>query len=94
MLVDIMEAILDIDTNGKDGYQFFKDLLDVDLSFDEDCLHLAVSTPKLPTVSKIPKHVPNSYLHFCDFFSRIKTILYFLLCFSFMVEHLWLVRNY
>ena len=32
MLVDIMEAILNIDTNGKDGYQFFKDLLDVDLS--------------------------------------------------------------
>ena len=68
MLVDIMEAILNIDTNGKDGYQFFKDLLDVDLSFDEDCLHLAVSTPKLPTVSKIHMHVPNSYLHFSEFF--------------------------
>ena len=82
MLVDIMEAILNIDTNGKDGYQFFKDLLDVDLSFDEDCLHLAVSTPKLPTVSKIHNHVCiqvhmyamhvgtylNLFSRFCKFF--------------------------
>ena len=36
-----------MDLDGKTGYELFEELLDVNLSFDEDCLHLAVSTPRL-----------------------------------------------
>jgi hypothetical protein len=53
LVLGIIEAIYKVEiTDNTTVDQFFDELLDISLSFSEDCLHLAVYTPEIPEVLK------------------------------------------
>ena len=53
-LISLLEALLEIDLYGRLVDDVLQDLIDVSLSVDEDCLHLAVSTPSLEPNEPLP----------------------------------------
>ena len=48
ILLGLVEGLLEVDLIGHPVADVIRDLLDVELSVAEDCLHLAVSTPQIP----------------------------------------------
>ncbi len=53
VVIAIMERILDTNMVGKTVGEWLEEFLDMSVSFSEDCLHLAVSTPKIPTAAEV-----------------------------------------
>ena len=47
-LLELVEALLEKPLIGERVDEVLRDILDVEVSVQEDCLHLAVSTPSLP----------------------------------------------
>ena len=48
-LIRMMEDLLETPMVNQTVGQVLEDILDIQISVDEQCLHLAVSTPQLPT---------------------------------------------
>ena len=54
LFIGIIENMLKVNLTEKSGYDLLDELIDVqNVEFVEDCLHLAVSTPKIPQVGSI-----------------------------------------
>jgi len=53
-IIRLIEALLEVPLYGETVEDAIRDLLDVDVSVDEDCLHLAVSTPDLNPDKPLP----------------------------------------
>ena len=53
-IIHLLEALLEVPLYGQTVENVIRDLLDVDLSVAEDCLHLAVSTPDLEPPELLP----------------------------------------
>ena len=53
-IIHLIEALLEVPLYGQTVSDVIRDLLDVDLSINEDCLHLAVSTPNLNPEKPLP----------------------------------------
>ena len=53
-IVHLLEALLEVPLYDQTVENVLRDLLDVDLAVDEDCLHLAVSTPHLEPTEPLP----------------------------------------
>lgn len=53
-IIHLIEALLEIPLFGETVTNVIRNLLDVDVSVDEDCLHLAVSTPNLKPDKLLP----------------------------------------
>ena len=51
--------MLNTTLEGKTVGQVLEDLLDINLSVSEDCLHLAVSTPNIPKEVRAPLIAPT-----------------------------------
>ena len=51
--------MLNTTLEGKTVGQVLEDLLDINLSVSEDCLHLAVSTPNIPKEVRAPVIAPT-----------------------------------
>lgn len=53
-IIRLIEALLEIPLYGEMVSDVIRQLLDVDVSVNEDCLHLAVSTPRLTQDNLLP----------------------------------------
>lgn len=53
-IIHLIEALLEIPLFGQTVEDAIRQLLDVDVAVDEDCLHLAVSTPDLTPNEPLP----------------------------------------
>ena len=51
----ILEDFLEVPMINKTVGQVVEDIFDVQVSMDEDCLNLAVSTPFIPSIEKSPQ---------------------------------------
>ena len=58
-VIVVLEDMFEIQVAGLTVAEVIEELLDVSLAVEEDCLHLAVSTPRLPTGNQVlftPQH--------------------------------------